>query len=782
MNKKKGSAEPKNYLKLFWQIFGGLFGGMILLFLLAYWGLLGAIPSFDELENPNSNEATEIISSDGVVIGKFYLENRVPIKYADLPDHLVKALVATEDERFYEHSGIDARGTLRAISAAGGSGGASTITQQLAKQLYHGEGSKNIIVRLIQKSVEWVIATKLERQYTKHEIIAMYLNKTDFVNTAVGIRSAAQVYLGKEPKDLSIDEAAMFVGMLKNPSLFNPVRRLDAVRERRNVVLHQMEKNGFLTTAQKEFYQKKPLVLNFKPESHIQGSATYFREYLRDFMKKWTKENKKPDGTDYDIYRDGLKIYVTIDSRMQLYAEQSVVQHLSNLQEEFFFQNKKNENAPFNNITEAETNKIIDRAMKNSDRWKEMSAKGFSEEQIKKSFNVKTKMTVFAWEKNFAKEENIDLNSMKNFKDTIMTPKDSILYHKFFLQTGMMAMEPQTGDVKVWVGGIDYKHFQYDHVGQGARQVGSTFKPFVYATAIDQLKMSPCDSIIDSPFTMPKGKWGIDEAWTPRNSSGSYNGMVTLKSALAKSLNTVTAKLIDRVGPQHVVDMTKRLGVSSKIPVQPAIALGAVDITVSDMVGAFATFANQGVYNKPQIISKIEDKNGVILYTSKPESRDVLSSDISYAIIKLLEGVTESGTGARLRYGSTSEGYKRVTGLPYKFRNPIAGKTGTSQNNSDGWFIGMVPNLATGVWVGNEDRAANFKRTHYGQGATMALPIWGLFMTKCYADVTLNVSQKPFEKPNDLSIKVDCYRAAAPVVSDSTAVKKEEVNTTEFDF
>ncbi|UOK43224.1 MULTISPECIES: penicillin-binding protein 1A [Flavobacterium] len=763
INNKKEDFSP--YVKKFWKLFIYCFGGAILFFLFASWGLFGSMPSFDELENPNSNVATEIISSDGVTIGKFYLENRTPVKFAELPDHLVKALVATEDERFYEHSGIDTKGTLRAALSLGRSGGASTLTQQLAKNLFHGEGSKFLPFRIIQKAKEWIIATKLERQYTKQEIIAHYLNTVDFVNTAVGIRSASKVYFGKEPKDLTVDEAAMFVGMLKNPSLFNPVRRLQKVTDRRNVVLHQMEKNKFLTKERKEFYQAQPIVLKFTPESHIEGSATYFREYLRDFMKKWVKENPKKDGDgEYDIYRDGLKIYTTIDSRMQQYAEEAATEHLANLQQEFNKRQKDNPNAPFTGITPDETKKIMERSMKNSERWRIMSEKGFDENKIMKSFDVPTKMQVFTW---------------KGEKDTLLTPRDSILYYKHFLQTGMMAMEPQTGHVKAWVGGINYKHFQYDHVGQGARQVGSTFKPFLYATAIEQLKMSPCDSIVDSPFTMPKGRYNIDADWSPKNSTGNYRGMVNLKSALANSINTVSAKLIDKVGPEAVVDMTKKLGVSSEIPVQPSIALGAVDITVEEMVAAFSTFANQGVYMKPQVIVKIVDKNGVVLYEPVPESRDVMSKDVAYTVIKLMEGVTEYGTGSRLRWGSAPES-ARVTGVPYNLRNPIAGKTGTSQNNSDGWFIGMVPNLCAGVWVGNEDRSAHFEQTNMGQGATMALPIWGIFMKKCYEDASLDVSQKPFEKPENFAIKVDCY-VPRKVVVDSLAVE-EDTQTEEFDF
>ena len=768
--KKNNKATNNNgdfsvYVKKFWKFFIYGFLGLILFFLLASWGVFGSMPTFDELENPNSNVATEIISADGQTLGKFYLQNRTPVKYAELPKSLVDALISTEDERFYDHSGIDARGTIRAAVTLGASGGASTITQQLAKNLFHGEGSRFFLFRIVQKAKEWIIATRLERQYTKKEIIAMYLNTVDFVNHAVGIRSATQTYFNKEPKDLTVEESALLVGMLKNPAYFNPARpsKKELVTNRRNTVLGQMVKNDKLSQAEHDALIKKPIVLNFRPESHDQGVATYFREYLRDFMKTWVKENPKKEGGEYDIYRDGLKIYTTIDSRMQTYAEEAVHEHLANLQEQFFIDQKKNKNAPFVNISEPETEKIMERAMKNSERWRIMSDAGKDEKDIIASFKVKTDMKVFTW---------------KGEKDTIMTPMDSIRYYKHFLQSGMMSMDPQTGHVKAWVGGIDYKHFQYDHVAQGARQVGSTFKPFVYATAIEQLHYSPCDSILDGPFSMPKGKYGIDADWNPKNSNNSYRGMITLKSALANSVNTVSAKLIDRVGPKAVVDLTHKLGVSSKIPEQPAIALGAVEITVSEMVAAYSTFANQGVYVKPQIIEKITDKNGVVLYQPQLVSKDVLSKDIAYAVIKLLEGVTESGSGARLKWGGAGgNGYDRMTGYPYAIINPIAGKTGTTQNQSDGWFVGMVPNLATGVWVGNEDRSAHFKSLTYGQGATMALPIWGLFMKKCYADDNLNVSERPFERPANLSIPVDCRQA---VKKDTIAT--EEIDTNEFEF
>lgn len=751
MATKKSNNQVKDiayYRNKFWKVFLIGLVGIVLFFLFASWGLLGSMPSFEDLENPNSNLATEVISSDGVTIGKFYNENRTSIQYKDLPKHLVDALIATEDERFFEHSGIDGRGTMRAIASLGTSGGASTLTQQLAKQLFHGEGSKFLPFRIIQKAKEWIIAIRLERQYTKNEIIAMYFNKADFVNTAVGIRSAAKVYFGKEPRDLSINESAMLVGMLKNPSLFNPIRRIEKVTDRRNVVLGQMVKNDFLEPAAKATLEKQPIVLHFKPESHKEGIATYFREYLREFMKNWLKENKKADGTEYDIYKDGLKIYTTIDSRMQQNAEDAVTAHLTNLQQEFFTQSKTNKNAPFVNISKDETQRILNQAMKSSERWRILKAADKSDDDIVKSFDIKTKMTIFTW---------------KGERDTIMTPMDSIRYYKHFLQAGLMAMEPQTGQVKAWVGGINYKYFQYDHVGQGARQVGSTFKPFVYAAAIEQLNMSPCDSIIDSPFTIPKGRHHVTETWTPSNSDNKYRGMVTLKKALANSINTVSAKLIDKVGPEAVVEITHKLGVKSDIPAQPSIALGAVEITVHDMVAAFSTFANQGVYIKPQFINRIEDKNGVVIYEPIPESHDVLNKDIAYAIIKLLQGVTEEGTGSRLRTQGGGHGYNRVTGYPYMFTNPIAGKTGTTQNQSDGWFMGMVPNLVTGVWVGCEDRSARFKSITYGQGAVSALPIWGIFMKKNYENPDLTVSKEEFERPENLSIKVDCWTPRAAV-------------------
>ena len=769
INRKKNQVPDSEkdiqyYSKLFWKYFFYGMGGIALFFLFASWGLLGSMPSFEDLENPDSNLATEIISADGVVIGKYFEKNRSQLKYSDLPKNLVQALVATEDARFYDHSGIDGRGTLRAILSFGTSGGASTLTQQLAKQLFHGEGSKFLPFRIIQKAKEWIIAIRLERQYTKNEIIAMYCNVYDFGNNSVGVNSAAKTYFSKEPKELTISESAILVGMFKNSGLYNPVKNPEGVFNRRNVVLKQMEKAEIITEAQKLKLQSLPIKLNFKLESHKDGTATYFREYLREYMKKWVEENKKPDGSDYNIYKDGLRIYTTIDSRMQLYAEEAVEAHMANMQEEFFDQAKENKNAPFVNISQAETDRIMKKAMKASARWNIMESNDKSEEEIIASFKQKSKMKVFTW---------------KGERDTIMTPLDSIRYYKHFLQSGLMAMEPQTGNIKAWVGGINYKYFQYDHVGKGARQVGSTFKPFVYATAIEQLNMSPCDSILDGPFMIRKGEHNVTADWEPRNSDNKYRGMVTLKRALANSINTVSAKLIDKTGPEAVVELTHKLGVTSEIPAQPSIALGAVEITVQDMVAAYSTFANQGVYVKPQFLRKIEDKSGVVLYEPVPESHDVLNKDIAFAVIKLLEGVTEGGSGERLRTEGGGNGDNRWTGYPYMFKNPIAGKTGTTQNQSDGWFMGMVPNLVTGVWVGCEDRSARFRSLTYGQGATAALPVWGYFMKKCYEDETLNVSKEDFDRPANLGIKVDCYSSPAAVVKDSTDT---EQSTEEFEL
>ncbi|APX98829.1 penicillin-binding protein 1A [Lacinutrix venerupis] len=752
----------EKYVRWFWMLFLGGILSFTLLFLLASWSVFGEMPDHTVLENPKTNLATEIISSDGKTIGKFYFDdNRTPVKYDELPKNLVEALVATEDARYYEHSGIDGRGTLRAILKPG-SGGASTISQQLAKNLFHGEGSRNIVMRVLQKAKEWIIAIRLERQYTKEEIIAMYLNIVDFNNNADGIRSASNIYFDKEPQDLSVKESAMIVGMLKNPSLYNPRpnRNPVGVKNRRNVVLSQMEKYGYISEATKDSLQKTELDLKYSPQSHRDGTATYFREYLRAFMKDWAndKANRKPDGTKYNINSDGLKVFVTIDSRMQKYAEEAVGRHMPRLQAEFFNQNtpERNPTAPFLDLTKEEEKDLMTKAMRRGERWRILKNQGKSNKEIEASFQVPTKMTVFKWENGKASEV-----------DTIMKPIDSMRYYKSFLRTGMMSMDPQTGHVKAWVGGMNYRHFQFDMVKQGKRQVGSTFKPFVYATAIDQLHMSPCDKLPLSQITIEANKYGNPEPWSPSNDGGDYGGDKTLKDALANSVNTVTARLMDKVGPQPVADLARRLGVTSEIPEVPSIALGTPDISVYEMVGAYSAFANQGVYTKPVMIERIEDKNGTVLFQFTPETRDVLSAESAYVTVKLMEGVVQSGSGSRLRgkWRGNQTVYKEIiTGYPYELNNPIAGKTGTTQNQSDGWFMGMVPNLVTGVWVGAEDRAAHFKSITYGQGAAMALPIWGMYMKSCYEDESLEVSKGNFEKPKDLSIEVDCdkYQADNP--------------------
>ena len=756
----KKKTNFKKYILWFWAtILGGLLV-VILLFFTASIGGFGALPTFEELENPQTNLATEVISADGVTIGKYATENRTPIKYKELPENLVQALVATEDERFYEHSGIDFKGFARAVIKLGRDGGASTITQQLAKNLFTKRASRNIFKRIGQKMKEWVVSVKLERQYTKQEIIAMYLNTQDFIFNAVGIRSAARIYFGKEAKDLDVQESAILVAMLKNPRQYNPNREIskDKSRRRRNVVFSQMAKNGFLTQSEKDSLQLLPLKINYTPESHDEGYATYFRTHLQKIMRNWVEKNPKPNGEEYDIFKDGLKIYVTIDSRMQQYAEEAVKEHMANLQTYFFREQKRNRTAPFYDIERDQIRGILTRAKKNSERYKRLKIAGVSSKRIDSIFNAKTKMNVFSWRGNI---------------DTIMSPMDSIKYYKHFLRSGLVSIEPQTGHIKAWVGGIDNKHFKYDAVAQQKRQVGSTFKPFVYATAIDQLRKSPCDMLPNTPYTIPKGKYGIPEEWTPRNSQEKYGGMMTLKDALATSTNVVTANLIDQVAPENVVRLAKSAGIETEIQANPSIALGAVDLSLLEMTSAYSTFANKGLRVKPMIITRIEDKNGTVLKNFIPKTKEVISEESAYVILKLLEGVADSGSGIRLRSSFTSSG-KASTGFPYKFTNAIAGKTGTTQNQSDGWFMGIVPNLVTGVWTGGEDRATHFAGITYGQGANMSLPSWAIFMRKCYEDKSLNVSKEDFEKPENLTIKVECDEV---IDEDKKVIPKKNTDT-----
>ena len=773
-NKKTNFSKQKRW---FWLLFICGISLIPIIFLLASFGAFGSMPDHTALENPRTNLATEVISSDGVTLGKFYYEdNRTPVSFKELPKHLVDALIATEDIRYFDHAGIDARGTLRALFKFGQGGGASTISQQLAKQLFHGEGSRNTFGRITQKIKEWVIATRLEKQYTKEEIIAQYFNIYDFGNNADGIRSAARIYFGKEPSALNLKESAMLVGMFKNSSLYNPRPERNPVgtKNRRNVVLSQMEKYGFITQTVKDSLQQTPLDLNYTPESHREGIATYFRAYLKTFLKDWINksENVKPNGEKYNIYKDGLKIYTTIDSRMQFLAEQSVTEHMKALQAEFFVQNtpRRNPIAPFLDLEDEEIEKLLKLGMKRSERWRKMRydlKKPVRE--IIASFDKPTKMRIFSW------------TAPNNEIDTILTPMDSMRYYKFFLRAGMMSMEPQTGFVKAWVGGFNYKHFQYDMVKQGKRQVGSTFKPFVYAAAIDQLQLSPCDTFPKAQITIPAFKYGNMKPWAPKNSSKNYAGFETLKSALANSRNTITARLMNEIGPQPVIDLAKNLGVEQRIPAVPSIALGTPDLSVYEMVAAYSTFANKGVYTNPVMVTHIEDKNGTLLYQFSPQTKDVLSEEVAYVAVNLMEGVTKFGSGQRLRhdFAKNQAVYKEIiTGYPYQFDNPIAGKTGTTQNHSDGWFMGMVPNLVTGVWVGGEDRATHFKSITYGQGASMALPIWANFMKGCYAIEDLEISKEEFEKPEQLSIETECDTT----LSDEEEMPAQELIIPEIDF
>ena len=759
---KKKQTNFKKYIIRFWMVVLGGFIAFLLVFLLASWGVFGELPTFEELENPEKNLATEVISSDGVTLGKYAFKNRTPVGFKDLPDNLVNALIATEDERFYEHSGIDFRGLARAVVKLGKGGGASTITQQLAKNLFNKGGSSSTVKRLTQKVKEWIVATKLERQYTKNEIVAMYLNTQGFLFNAIGIRSASRIYFGKEPKDLDIQESAILVAMLKNPRQFNPNREISKGKSliRRNVVFAQMAKNEFITQQEKDSLQQLPLKINFTPESHNDGLATYFREYLRDYLKKWTKNNPKPNGELYNINRDGLKIFVTLDSRMQQYAQEAVQEHMSNLQSYFFKEQKNNESAPFYDLEEEQVISIYTRARKRSERYRKMKKNGYSKKQIDSAFDAKTDMRVFSW------------NAQREV-DTILSPNDSIQYYKTILRSGLLSIEPQTGHIKAWVGGINHKYFKYDHVEQGKRQVGSTFKPFVYATAINQLRLSPCEKFSNTPYTIPKGRFGIPKAWTPKNSGEKYGGEISLKEALAKSVNVISARLIDMVTPANVARLAKSAGIESRIPKSPSIALGSVELSLMEMTGAYATFANKGMRVEPNMLLRIEDKNGTVLADFTPKTNEVLSEESAYVVLELLKGVTTAGSGVRLR---TSAHYYKdiITGFPYEFTNPIAGKTGTTQNQTDGWFMGVVPNLATGVWTGGEDRAVHFEKIAEGQGATMSLPTWALFMKKVYADTTLNISQEDFEKPEYVGIDTNCGKE--PVNKENKIKKRPPVD------
>lgn len=713
-------------------------------------GKIGYVPPIEELENPNLKFATQVISDDGKVLGTWSLskENRLYVGYEDLSPNLVHALVATEDVRFSEHSGIDARAFMRALIKRGvfmqkNAGGGSTITQQLAKQFY-SPTADNVMERLLQKPIEWVIAVKLERYYTKEEILTMYLNKFDFLNNAVGIKTAAGTYFSKDPKDLTIEEAATLIGMCKNPSLYNPRRFNERTRGRRNVVLDQMRKAGYLTEAERDSLQALPLVLKYKPVDHNDGLATYFREYLRGVLnakkpvKKnyrgwqmqkfyedslawetnplygWCAKNKKKDGSNYNLYTDGLKIYTTINSRMQQYAEEAVQEHVAGyLQPRFFKEKMGRKTAPYTNqLSNEEVDAILNRSIRQSERHRIMKAAGYSEAEILKAFNTPREMTVFTYQ---------------GEKDTIMTPLDSIKYYKHFLRAGFMSMDPITGYVKAYVGGPNYDNFKYDMAMVGRRQVGSTIKPYLYSLAMEN-GFSPCDETRNVQGTY------FDEngiAWTPRNSSKKHYGeIVTLKWGLANSNNWISAYLMSKLNPYELVRLIHSFGVLNK-EIQPTISLclGPCEISVGEMVSAYTAFVNKGIRTAPLFVTRIEDNDGNVLATFSPQVNEVISESSAYKMLVMLRAVINEGTGGRIR---------RL----YNITADMGGKTGTTNNNSDGWFMGFTPSLVSGCWVGGEERDIHFDRMVDGQGASMALPIWGIYMNKVYADKTLGYSQE----------------------------------------
>ena len=682
------------------------------------------LPTFDELENPKSNLASEIITSDDVVIGKYYKENRTNIHYYDLSPNLINSLKATEDIRFESHSGVDLRGLLRVIFRAGTAGGGSTITQQLAKNLFH-ESPQNKIQRGVQKFQEWIIAVQLERRYTKEEIMAMYLNTVEFSSNAFGIKSASQTYFGKAPAQLNIQESAILVGMLQAPTRYNPARNPKNALDRRNVVLGQLKKYDFINSKQLDSLRALPIKLNYRVEDHNYGLATYFREVLRQELLIWCKEHiNNSTGRPYNIYTDGLKIYTTIDAKMQRYAEEAMREHMTELQKKFTEHWKGK--IPWEGHPE-----ILSEGMRRSERYIAMKAAKATDKQIDSAFNAKTKMTIFSW---------------KGEIDTTISPLDSVKYFKKMLQTGFMSMDPHTGYIKAWVGGVDYRFFKYDHVKEGKRQVGSTFKPFLYTVAMQE-GYSPCYKIpnVKVTFDLPSG-----DKWTPSNADDKYGGMLTLKQGLAESVNCISAYLMKQFGPQAMIEIARRMGITSPIDAVPAICLGTPDVSVYDMVGAYSAFANKGVWTQPTYLLRIQDKNGNILQEFVPRKVEAINEQTAYLMLSLMKGVVQFGTGARLRG-------------QYKLTNPIAGKTGTTQNQSDGWFMGVTPDLVSGCWVGCEDRIVHFRTLELGQGARTAMPIWALYMQKVYDDAEIKISKGDFEAPREpLRVELDCDKYIQP--------------------
>jgi len=783
----------KKYIIIFWVIV--LLGllSFFSMFYLAEKGFLGKMPTIEDLQNPRSDLASEVYSSDGKILGKYFYQNRTNVHYRDLSPHLVNALISTEDERFLEHPGIDLKGTFRAIAYLGSKGGASNNTQQLAKMLFTEQRSTNKLTRIVQKAQEWIISAKLERYYTKEEIITMYFNRFDFVNNAVGIKSASQVYFNTSPDSLKVHQAAMLVGMAKNPSLFNPVKdyRKDTVLLRRNVVLGQMLRNEFITEAEYDSLSQLPLDLKYTTVDHSDGTATYFREELRGKLKEILRQKNpetgeyliaKENGEPYNIYSDGLRVFTTINSKMQHYAEWSVQRYLSEyLQPTFSRELKKRSNFPFASLSEKEVERVMNTARKRTSRYRVLtgqechnchrrgdyvqkenidgsdywvcsaedcgeSKRIIPEDSIAVIFDIPAKMSVFSW---------------KGEIDTLMSPNDSIRYYKSFLQSGLMSLDPHTGHIKAWVGGIDHKHFEYDHVSSAKRQVGSTFKPFVYALALEA-GLSACHLVPNIPYTFKKGEFGLLKDWTPENEGDEYGYEVTLKYGLANSMNTITAWVMKRFTPQAAVAFARKCGIQSHIDPVPSLALGVADLTLHEMVTAYSTFANRGMRMEPIYLLRIEDNGGTVIYEPTQDIVEVMSEEQAYKMLDIMMGVTEgerggpegkkTGTAMRMHYDSPDRGYD---GIPWDYK--IAGKTGTTQGNSDGWFMGTVPDLVTGVWVGADDRSVRFTRTSLGQGANTALPIWCYYMKKVWADSALGVEVRPFEIPESLkNYKFDC--------------------------
>lgn len=733
-NKKKEKQQNggSKAIRNLWIVFGSFLLLIILFFFCVAKGVFGTMPTFDELENPRTNLATEIISADGKVLGTYHIENRSNVRYAELSHYMPEALISIEDERFTEHSGIDERALFRVafgVLTGNKKGGGSTITQQLAKNLFPRGENLSTGKLVLRKFQEWITATKLEHNYSKEEIIAMYLNTVAFGHNAFGIRSAASTFFDKKPSEMNIEECALMAGVVNAPTRFSPVRNPNNALNRRNLVLTKMAEKGYITQAECDSISLIPIDMShFSVKDHNSGQATYFREFLRGELNEWAKNTTRADGQPYNIYRDGLRIYTTIDSRMQRYAEEAVREFMGGeLQPMFYKHWKGQKNAPFSNVSADEIDHILETSMKRSDRYRSLKNAGMPMDSIKAEFDRPVPMTIFSWDGPI---------------DTVMSPMDSIRYYKWFLQASLISIESHTGHVKAYVGGLDYRFFKYDHVTQARRQVGSTFKPFLYSLAMQEGEYTPCTKIpnIQYNIQLEDGK-----VWSPGNSGGRVGEEITLKYALAQSNNWISAYLMNQFGPNAVIAQARRMGVESPIDAVPAICLGVCDLKLIEMVGAMSTFANQGVYIKPMFITRIEDKNGNVIQRFSPEESEAMSELTAYKMIELMKGVVQSGTGIRLR-------------SLYGFNNPIAGKTGTTQKNSDGYFMGITPDLTTGVWVGAEDRSVHFRSTKLGQGSHTALPIWALYMKKVYADKNLGISKGDFTKPNipGVDLNFDC--------------------------